>query len=37
LAAAILGELVTSTLLNLFVLPPLYTKFGRPVGELTEA
>jgi CzcA family heavy metal efflux pump len=37
LAVVILGGLVTSTVLNLFVLPPLYAKFGRPVGELTEA
>jgi Cu/Ag efflux pump CusA len=37
LAVVILGGLVTSTLLNLFVLPPLYAKFGRPVGELPEA
>ena len=32
LAVVILGGLVTSTLLNLFLLPPLYAKFGRPVG-----
>ncbi len=31
LAVVILGGLVTSTLLNLFLLPPLYAKFGRPV------
>jgi Cu/Ag efflux pump CusA len=29
LAVVILGGLVTSTLLNLFVLPPLYLRFGR--------
>jgi Cu/Ag efflux pump CusA len=29
LAVVILGGLVTSTLLNLFLLPPLYLKFGR--------
>lgn len=29
LATVILGGLVTSTLLNLFVLPPLYLRFGR--------
>ncbi len=29
LAVVILGGLVTSTLLNLFLLPPLYAKFGR--------
>ena len=37
LAVVILGGLFTSTLLNLFLLPPLYAKFGRPVGELPEA
>ena len=30
LAVVILGGLVTSTLLNLFLLPPLYLRFGRP-------
>ncbi|MFN2443967.1 MAG: efflux RND transporter permease subunit, partial [Vicinamibacterales bacterium] len=30
LAVVILGGLTTSTLLNLFVLPTLYLKFGRP-------
>ena len=30
LAVVILGGLVTSTVLNLFLLPPLYAKFGRP-------
>lgn len=29
MAVVILGGLVTSTLLNLFLLPPLYLKFGR--------
>ena len=34
LAVVILGGLVTSTLLNLFVLPPLYLRFGqRPPSE----
>jgi Cu/Ag efflux pump CusA len=37
LAVVILGGLVTSTLLNLFLLPPLYVKFGRPVGPRAEA
>jgi CzcA family heavy metal efflux pump len=32
LAVVILGGLVTSTLLNLFLLPPLYARFGRPAG-----
>jgi Cu/Ag efflux pump CusA len=31
MAMVILGGLVTSTLLNLFVVPSLYLKFGRPV------
>jgi len=31
LAVVILGGLVTSTLLNLFVVPSLYLRFGRPV------
>ena len=30
LAVVILGGLVTSTLLNLFIVPALYMKFGRP-------
>lgn len=40
LAVVILGGLVTSTLLNLFILPALYTRLGRPatvantVGEI---
>jgi hypothetical protein len=35
MAVVILGGLVTSTLLNLFLLPPLYLRFGRqePAGE----
>jgi Cu/Ag efflux pump CusA len=37
LAVVILGGLVTSTLLNLFLLPPLYVRFGRPVGPRAEA
>ncbi len=32
LAVVILGGLVTSTVLNLFLLPPLYAAFGRPAG-----
>ena len=31
MAVVILGGLVTSTLLSLFVLPPLYLRFGQPV------
>jgi Cu/Ag efflux pump CusA len=30
MAIVILGGLVTSTLLNLFVVPSLYLRFGRP-------
>ncbi|MDP9467849.1 MAG: efflux RND transporter permease subunit [Chloroflexota bacterium] len=33
LAVVILGGLVTSTLLNLFVVPSLYLRFGRPRGQ----
>jgi Cu/Ag efflux pump CusA len=36
LAIVILGGLVTSTLLNLFVMPPLYLRFGKPNGETTQ-
>src|SRR4029079_9384767 len=32
LAVVILGGLVTSTLLNLFLLPALYLHFGRPAS-----
>ena len=31
MAVAILGGLVTSTVLNLFVVPALYLRFGKPV------
>ena len=30
MAAVILGGLVTSTLLNLFIMPSLYLRFGKP-------
>jgi Cu/Ag efflux pump CusA len=33
MAIVILGGLVTSTLLNLFVLPSLYLRFGKPAAE----
>ena len=33
LAVVILGGLVTSTLLNLFIVPALYLKYGRPAGN----
>jgi CzcA family heavy metal efflux pump len=36
LAIVILGGLVTSTLLNLFVMPSLYLRFGKPHGETTS-
>jgi Cu/Ag efflux pump CusA len=35
LAVVVLGGLVTSTLLNLLVLPALYARFGRP-GEALD-
>ena len=34
LAVVILGGLVTSTLLNLFLLPPLYLRFGKSKKSL---
>ena len=37
LAVVILGGLVTSTLLNLFVVPALYLRFGRPVAGAPAA
>jgi Cu/Ag efflux pump CusA len=30
LAVVIVGGLVTSTILNLFLVPPLYARFGKP-------
>ena len=36
MAIVILGGLVTSTLLNLFVVPSLYLKFGKSRARLTE-
>jgi Cu/Ag efflux pump CusA len=33
LAIVILGGLLTSTLLNLFIVPALYLRYGRPVRE----
>jgi Cu/Ag efflux pump CusA len=35
MAVVILGGLITSTLLNLFLLPTLYLRFGRPDTGLT--
>ena len=35
MAVVILGGLVTSTLLNLFLLPALYAAFGRPAEART--
>jgi Cu/Ag efflux pump CusA len=37
LAVVILGGLVTSTLLNLFIVPALYLKYGRPARSAVEA
>jgi Cu/Ag efflux pump CusA len=37
LAVVILGDLVTSTLLNLFVVPALYLRFGRSAGTTGES
>jgi AcrB/AcrD/AcrF family len=37
MAIVILGGLVTSTLLNLLVLPTLYLRFGRRRGETAAA
>jgi Cu/Ag efflux pump CusA len=36
LAVVILGGLITSTLLNLFLLPALYLQFGRRTGTVME-
>ena len=36
LAVVILGGLVTSTVLNLFLVPPLYAYFGRPAQMPVE-
>jgi Cu/Ag efflux pump CusA len=33
MAVVILGGLVTSTLLNLFIIPPLYLRFGTKQAE----
>jgi CzcA family heavy metal efflux pump len=33
MAVVIIGGLITSTLLNLFVLPSLYLRFGRPISR----
>ena len=37
LAIVILGGLLTSTLLSLFVIPPLYLRFGKSKSELEAA
>ncbi|MCK1636883.1 efflux RND transporter permease subunit [Bradyrhizobium sp. 157] len=37
MAVVILGGLVTSTLLNLFILPAFYLRFGRGAGALTDS
>ncbi len=36
MAVVILGGLVTSTLLNLFLMPALYAKFGRPRSQVNR-
>jgi Cu/Ag efflux pump CusA len=36
LAVVILGELVTSTILNLLLLPPLYLRFRGTAGDASE-
>ena len=36
MAVVILGGLVTSTLLNLFILPALYLRFGRGTAQPAE-
>ena len=36
LAVVVVGGLLTSTLLNLFVVPPLYLRFGRGTAGLPE-
>ena len=36
LAVVILGGLVTSTLLNLFIVPALYLRYGRPAAATAE-
>ena len=36
MAVVIVGGLVTSTLLNLFVVPLLYLRFARPIGALAR-
>jgi len=36
MAIVILGGLVTSTLLNLFIIPPLYLKFGEGTARVEE-
>lgn len=36
MAVVILGGLVTSTLLNLFILPAFYLRFGRGAGRLAD-
>ena len=37
MAIVILCGLITSTLLNMFVVPTLYLKYGRPVTKSREA
>ena len=37
MAAVILGGLVTSTVVNLFVVPPLYLRFGKSKADRQRA
>jgi Cu/Ag efflux pump CusA len=37
MAIVILGGLVTSTVLNLLVVPTLYLRFGKPRAEMMQA
>jgi Cu/Ag efflux pump CusA len=37
MAIVILGGLVTSTLLNLLVVPTLYLRFGKPPQAMAQA
>ena len=37
MAVVIIGGLITSTLINLFVMPSLYLRFARPQAEPSAA
>jgi len=36
MAVVILGGLITSTVLNLVLMPPLYSRFGRQSGQVAK-